>query len=80
MSADSLGFGELQSFLAGCNSFQYLSAVCITVAMKDLTEICCISSALEMPILWESTAAKVACLDFLAVVVKGPVPPRDGNT
>lgn len=38
------------------------------------TEIYCMSSALEMPVLWESTAAKVSCLDFLAVVVTGSVP------
>lgn len=45
MSADSLGFGELQSFLAGYISFQYLSASCIMAMMKDLSEICGISSA-----------------------------------
>lgn len=32
------------------------------------TEFCCISSALEMPVLWESTATKAFCLDFLVLV------------
>lgn len=55
----SLGLGVLQSLLAGYISFQYLSTFCIRIILKDLTQISCISSVLEKPILWESRAAKM---------------------
>lgn len=49
VSADSLGFGELQSFLAGYKSLQYLSASCIMAMVEDLTEICHTNSAVKKP-------------------------------
>lgn len=47
------------SLLSGSISFQYLSTTHIRIMTKDLTEIGCACSVLEIAILGESRAAKM---------------------